>query len=65
MKKKYTTPSIFGMSLISERPISGSNDITSKGSVTDITFGGKVDGSVTPEVKGNTGYDVWDDDWSQ
>ena len=64
MTKTYIIPETEQLSMLAERPLAGSSDaITSGGDVTGITYGGKSDGSIQPEVK--RGYDVWDDDWNK
>ncbi len=39
-----------------------SNNVTSTGDVTGMTYGGVSDGTVAPETKH---YNVWDEDWNK
>ena len=39
------------MVMSSEQPMATSNGVVSKGSVTDIEYGGMTDGTLEPEVK--------------
>ena len=45
------------MVMSSEQPMATSNGVVSKGSVTDIEYGGMTDGTLEPEVKG----EIWEE----
>ena len=63
MKKNYTIPAIQSLHTLGEYPLAASTDIISSGANTDITYGGRSDGSKTVDVKGSS-HSVWDEDWS-
>ena len=66
MKKEYICPASLLVRIHNERPIAGSQDVTSTGYASGITFGGTASAqdNINPEVKANP-YNVWDDDWSE
>lgn len=61
MKKKYTTPSIEICQLRAQHIIAASGRSTD----TNIGFGSNADDNEYGDVKGNSSYNVWDDDWDE
>ena len=62
MKKKYIIPALQVAHVAEGLPIAQSNQVN--GNVVNLNPNTMSTGNGGDAVKGNSGYNVWDDDWS-